>query len=197
MYRQAHVLLCKYLTDGMQDAELKNHFISLSIGSIMPDTVPRMRMIEHEFEGTWEETKARIRGLESAILTDKKEERAACRQFGIVLHYLADYFTCPHNPSYGIDLIGHGIYEGWEAYKLRRYLYSPKANRWFFIRKKYAGKISSTEELFSYIERMHALYLKKRTHTPCGDCRWILDVCTVTAVVLASKMYGTQGRTAD
>ncbi len=186
MFRQAHIILARYLADEMQSELLQKHSISLSIGSIMPDSTIRMRMKDHEFNETWDDTKERICKIETMPVTNEREERALCREVGIVLHYLADYFTCPHNPSYGLNLMQHGIYEGWEALELRRFLHTAEAHEQFLSRQRSAARIHSTAELFSYIEWTHDRYLERSGHTPYGDCRWILNVCAVAAIVMMS-----------
>ncbi len=184
MFRQAHIILARYLAHEMQAEVLQKHDISLSIGSIMPDSTIRMRMKHHEFDETWEDTKERIYQMEAMPVADRRGERAFCREMGIILHYLADYFTCPHNPSYGLNLMQHGIYEGWEALELRKFLYTPEADAQFQSRQKSAARIHGIEELFAYIEWMHDRYLERSGHTPYSDCRWILNVCAVAAIVL-------------
>ncbi len=186
MFRQAHVILARYIADEMQSDELKKHKISLYIGSVIPDMTIKYRMKDHEFDQTWEDEKERIREIAASDPADTHEERVVCRKMGIVLHFLADYFTCPHNPSYGINIIQHGIYEGFEAMELRDFLNTTEAMEQFFARERSAEKIHGTEELFSYIEWMHDRYLQKSEHTPKEDCRWILSVCSVTALVLTS-----------
>ncbi len=189
MYRQAHIVLAGYLADELQIPEISRHKLSLYIGSVMPDSTPKLRMKQHEIEVIWEDTKERIRMIESMSVTDAKSERALCRELGIVLHYLADFFTCPHNHSYGLNLMEHGIYEGWEAFRIRQYVYTPEADKRFRIHKEIAGRFKDTQELFSYIEWKHDRYLEESRHSPQGDCRWILDVCTCAAVVMTSEVF--------
>ncbi len=194
MFSQSHIRIAWYLADEMQVEEVKRHRMSLSLGSVLPDRNPRMRMKDHEFDATWEDVKKRICAIEEEKVTDKKSERRVCRQIGIVLHYLADYFTCPHNPSYGINIVEHGIYEGLQVLSMRAYLVSPKAEERFLTQKETAARIHGTEDLFSYIERKHDRYLQKSEHTPKEDCRWVLNVCACTAVVLSTMVFGETER---
>ncbi len=196
MFTQAHISLARFLANEMQIEEVKNHRFSLSFGSILPDRSPKQRMKDHEFDQTWEDTKERIRILEAMTVTDVRDERAVCRQLGMVLHYLADYFTRPHNPSYRDNMIVHSFYEGREAMALYRYLRSPEANAKFRSRKHVARKILDDEQLFAYIEKLHKEYLLEETHTPRDDIHWIVNVCSVTAVVLMKKVYGDAFRCA-
>ncbi len=189
MFRQAHIILSGYLADEMQIPEISRHKLSLYIGAVMPDSTPKLRMKQHEFLVTWEDTKERIRMIETMSVTDARSERALCRQLGITQHYLADFFTCPHNHSYGLNLMEHGIYEGWEALRLRQYLYTPEADERFRSHKKIAERLRDTDELFSYIDWKHDRYMQADSHTPGGDCRWILDVCTCATVWLASELF--------
>ncbi len=192
MFKRSHILLSRYLADEMNIKEIKEHTASLSIGSVLPDLSFRQRVKDHEFTRTWDDTKKRILDIEAFTSEerDKHSERALCRQIGMVLHYLADYFTCPHNPSYRINIIKHSFYEGRQAYHIRGYLKSPEAREKFISQKNLAEKVKDTEGLFSYIEDLHGLYLQDSSHTPKNDCEWVLDVCAFTAVVLTSAVYG-------
>ncbi len=190
MFTQAHIMLARYLAQKTQVEQVQNHIFSLSFGSVLPDRSPRQRMKDHEFDSTWEDTKERIRVFEALTVTEASDERKACRQLGMILHYLADYFTRPHNPTYRDNMIVHSFYEGREAMELLKYLRSSQADTQFRSRKNAAAKISSDEQLFSYIEAWHEQYLLRDTHKPRDDVRWILNVCALTAAVLMNRVYG-------
>ncbi len=192
MFKQSHVILSGYLADRMQTEEVRQHRSSLGFGSVQPDLSPKLRAKSHEFSATWEDTKALIRTINASCVTDLHSERTVCRQMGMVLHYLADYFTCPHNPSYDINFTEHCLYEGRLAYLLRAYLHSSKAQEQFLFQKAFAEQLHSVEELIAHIEKMHSLYLQESEHTPGSDCRWIMGICACAAIVLESKVYGKQ-----
>ncbi len=194
MFKQSHIVLSGYLADEMQKEEIKRCKGSLRFGSVQPDLSPRQRMKDHEFEATWKDTKKRIQALENYTITDIHSERAACRQIGTVLHYLADYFTCPHNPSYNISMTEHCFYEGRQAYLLRAYLHSKEAEKQVNYQNNFAAQLHNSEELIAHIEKMHGLYLKESSHTPQSDCRWIVGVCACTARALSSMVYGDTSR---
>ncbi len=194
MFKQAHIVLSRFLVDEMPNDTIKNHRASLSFGSVMPDMSPRQRLKEHEFLTTWEDTKKRIRLIETMALPSASRERALCRQIGMVFHYLADYFTCPHNPAYGIRLREHGIYEGRQALHLRIYLRSPKAKKQMLYQKEFAAQIHSADELIAHIERMHGIYMQESSHTPQSDCRWVVGVCACAAMVFASMVCTDTGQ---
>ncbi len=196
MYKQSHIVLANFCANELQADELIRHKPSLSYGSVEPDMTPRQRMKEHEFDATWEDTKERIRRIEAMTITDERSERKLCREIGMVQHYLADYFTCPHNPSYQLGMIRHSVYEGRQQLHFRLYLHSKKSKEQFLSQKQFARQIQSAEELFAHIERMHGLYLQEKTHTPESDCRWILGVCACATMVLMAKVYENTGQDA-
>ncbi len=188
MFKQSHIVLARFIADEIQLEEVQRHKLSLSFGSVLPDLSPRQRTKPHEFTASWEDTKKRIRTLGSMKITDMHSERAVCRQLGMLMHYLADDFTCPHNPSYHINIFKHTFYEGMQAFLLRRYLHSPEAKEEFLFQKYQAAQIHSTTALIIHMEQMHDLYLRQSKHTPSGDCKWIVDVCACAAIALMSMV---------
>ncbi len=189
MFKQSHIALSGFLADEMQIEEITRHRKSLSIGSVLPDVSPRQRARSHEFSADWDDTIKRIRSLAAKPVTDLRSERIMCRRLGMILHYLSDYFTCPHNPAYRISMRGHCMYEGIQAYLLRGYLKTPEAKEQFLAQKDIAMQMHSIDELIAYIERLHDQYMRENEHQPQDDCRWIVDVCACTAMVLLSMVY--------
>ncbi len=190
MFKQSHIAVSDFLARKAQKEESCRHRNSLCYGSVEPDLKPSLRAKNHYFEETWEDTRALILGLDAAKIRDVHDERTAARQLGMVLHYLADYFTCPHNPSYALSFSEHCIYEGRQQLMMRAYLHSAEARRQLPSQGKIAAQLHSAKELISHIERMHALYLSEDTHTPESDCRWIVGVSACTYMFLASKLFG-------
>ncbi len=192
MFKRAHIALSEYLSEEIQVEEITRHKRSLAFGSILPDISPRQRMKSHEFDANWEDTKELIHTLETMEIKDSRTERALCRKMGMLFHYLSDYFTCPHNPSCHIGMLEHCVYECAQAYLLNTFLSSQDAKEQFSSQRTFAEQFRSSDELISYIEQMHNLYLQKEAndHTPQDDCRWILNVCACATLVLIAKVYG-------
>ena len=96
MRKKSHILLARYLADQMQTtASLQSHRKAFCLGSILPDIKPSFITRRHEFYGTFEDVKNRMKEL-ADIRPDESNQRVYWRRFGEVIHYMADYFTFPH-----------------------------------------------------------------------------------------------------
>ena len=93
-------------------------------------------------------------------LHGKYRERATkyYRNLGQITHYIADYFTFPHNRTYPGNLKDHCSYEEVLKLRLREYLKTDKKDRWPFVQCHF----SSAEALCDFIKLRHEEYLKRK-----------------------------------
>lgn len=172
MRKKSHILLARYLADQMSAANsLQSHRKAFCLGSILPDIRPSFLTKKHEFFGTFEEIQDKIRTL---VENNPREynERVYWRQFGEVIHYMADYFTFPHNKTYTGTLVEHGQYEKVLKNSLKAYIRSGEA-------KKHVGEVirfGSLSDLNEYIKESHERYLRK-VRNVAEDIKYILNVC--------------------
>ena len=111
MRKKSHILLARYLADQMQTtASLQSHRKAFCLGSILPDIKPSFITRRHECYGTFEDVKNRMKEL-ADIRPDESNQRVYWRRFGEVIHYMADYFTFPHNKTYTGSFSQHNHYE--------------------------------------------------------------------------------------
>ena len=97
MRKKSHISLAKYIVQDMQIPEMVEHRKAFYLGSILPDCVPSFLTTRHEFDGTFDQLKERITRLVEDSQGLEEHARAFMRNLGQVIHYLADYFTFPHN----------------------------------------------------------------------------------------------------
>ena len=111
MRKKSHILLARYLADQLTvDESLQSHRKAFCLGSILPDIRPSFVVKKHEYFSTFGEIQEKMLQLvEHGPLEGK--ERVYWRNFGEVLHYVADYFTFPHNRTYTGSLYEHSQYE--------------------------------------------------------------------------------------
>ena len=83
------------------------------------------------------------------------------KNLGEITHYVADYFTFPHNKTYPGTLKDHCTYEEKLKQDLRAFLKTEKAKQ---IGRDKDRDFTSLEDLFSYIKQQHEAYLKKRSN---------------------------------
>lgn len=172
MRKKSHILLARYLADQMQTtASLQSHRKAFCLGSILPDIKPSFITKRHEFYGTFEEVKERMRELADVRL-DESNQRVYWRRFGEVIHYMADYFTFPHNKTYTGSLAQHNHYEKVLKNELKSCIQGGEACRYL----QPAIRFDTFATLIDYIEAAHERYLNKLRCVE-EDIRFILNMC--------------------
>lgn len=172
MRKKSHISLAKYIVKRTSDENLKKHRLFFYLGSILPDCKPSFLYKKHEINGTFPDVKKRIEKL----IHGKKNEpvvnkRKYYMNLGQVTHYVADYFTFPHNATYPGGLKEHCAYEEELKHRLREYL---KASR----NQADIGRemeFSDVESLYEYILSKHQNYLGKKLNVE-EDIRHIVSV---------------------
>ncbi|MDO4321106.1 MAG: zinc dependent phospholipase C family protein [Lachnospiraceae bacterium] len=188
MRKKSHISLAMYLVRELKLEGLEKHKKAFCFGSILPDLTPKMLASPHEFETTYSDIQDFVRYIFTEGIDDEWKERVLWRRLGVVLHYMADYFTFPHNTSFEGNLKDHCLYESEMKYCLRAYVWTPEANRIFREAGRRAQGITSLEALFAYVESSHRRYMRAE-HSVEDDCRQILSVCTTVFLVLVEMAY--------
>lgn len=183
MRKKSHVSLAGYLVRELGSENLTKHKRAFYFGSVRPDLNPRMFKEPHKFDVTYGQFKEKV----SRIVMDGRDGKCSktslwCRT-GEVLHYLADYFTYPHNTVYDGGVKGHCLHERDLKYLLRKYVRTPEAQKVFDGQRAVAGEIKDLPELFRYIETCHKEYLRQPSSVE-GDCRWIVRMCGMAVIAI-------------
>lgn len=184
MRKKSHISLAGYLVRNLGLEELKKHKKAFYFGSIMPDLNPKMLAVPHEYDKTFKPLKELLAQTLAETAEDGENERIFWRRAGVVMHYLADYFTYPHNASFAGSIKDHCMYESNMKYCMRVLVYMPESQTIFEDARDAADEISSLRELFAYIERTHRDYTRHE-HSVESDCRQILSLCATVLVVLS------------
>lgn len=186
MRKKSHIALARYLLCQNRTQKMLKYKKAFYLGSILPDLNPKMFAVPHEFETSYQELQDHIRSLTDGWYP-QNNPHMFWRRLGIVMHYLADYFTFPHNTTYGGSLADHCTYEGDLKYLLRAYVETTEAAG-IYSRLRYGKeRFGSVEELLEYIEITHARYLRS-AHTAESDCRWIVEVCSMALISIVYLM---------
>lgn len=172
MRKKSHISLAKYLVETMDVQELSNHRKAFIIGNILPDCKPSFLTKKHEFAGTFEDVKKQIKNLTNDCNVYTRNERVYWRRLGEVIHYIADYFTFPHNKNYDGNLKDHCSYEQELKLMIREYIKSGNAAK----DRKSIIELRSLDDLFGFIERKHQEYLEVKSNLS-KDIQYIFDVC--------------------
>lgn len=170
--KKSHISLAKYLVEDMRVPEMVAHRKAFYLGSILPDCKPSFLTERHEFGETFEMVKERIQELTLDKELALTNARAYMRHLGEVVHYLADYFTFPHNTTYDGNLKDHCYYEKELKFQLREYVKSGEA----FRDRIEAKTFDTVEKIYTFIQNAHAEYVSRKRNVE-EDCRYIVRVC--------------------
>ena len=172
MRKKSHISLAKYIVEDVRVPELEAHRKAFYLGSILPDCKPSFLTQRHEFDRTFDMVKERICDLSEDRELVRWNARAYMRHLGEVIHYIADYFTFPHNETYDGNLKDHCYYEKDLKFRLREYVKSGKV---FWEQQEEEG-LKTPEAVVSFIQTMHREYVSRKRNVE-EDCRYIVRVC--------------------
>lgn len=177
MRKKSHISLARYMVNSLDDEGLKKHRLSFYIGSILPDIKPSFVYKKHEITGTFPSIRKHIKRLSEGDKAVRKRGVKYYMDLGQISHYLADYFTFPHNKIYPGNLKDHCSYEEKLKRDLRSCLKNGKAESMIFFRdsQKQKQPFHNAEALCEYIEHAHEDYLARK-HDVETDIRHILSV---------------------
>ncbi len=172
MRKKSHIALAQFIANNSGIPELYQNKKSFYLGSILPDCRPSFLTEKHQFNATFDKVKESIRDLTENCAAEEQNQRSYWRRIGEVIHYIADYFTFPHNEVYKGSLKDHCVYEKELKVYLKKYLESPEAAR----KQRPFRTFYSVEALFEFIRQKHREYLKI-CHSVVEDCRYIIHLC--------------------
>lgn len=156
MRKKSHISLARYIVKNTENKALENHKFAFYLGSILPDCKPSFLYQKHEINGTFPMVEKEILKL-AGEGERHKNQRQYYRNLGQVTHYLADYFTFPHNKIYPGTIKDHCSYEETLKLKMREYLKKEAAD------KKAPGiNFATPEEILTFIKNTHADYLQRK-----------------------------------
>lgn len=176
MRKKSHISLARYIVNDVQVKELFEHRKAFYLGSILPDCKPSFLTTKHEFSGTFDMVQDRIVELTENVERLNKNARAYMRELGEVIHYIADYFTFPHNNTYEGNLKDHCVYEEDLKIGLRTYIKTGQAE----ADKEELQEFDSAEDLFDFIKKTHEEYLAHERNVE-DDCLYIVRICNQVA----------------
>lgn len=172
MRKKSHISVAKYLmnSNGMECLQL--HKKAFYIGSILPDCIPSFITRRHSIEETIDILKKEIDKITENYDSERGLSSYFCRHLGIITHYVADYFTFPHNKTYPGNIKDHCAYEKDLKHAIREYVASDEAKR---VREK-NGLFKDSDEIISFIKKMHKEYLGLINVVKL-DCEYIVELC--------------------
>ena len=169
--KKSHILLARSLADQMPANEsLQSHRKAFCLGNILPDIQPSFVTKRHEYFGTFDEVQGKIRRLVQSGAG--YNDRVFWRRSGEVMHYIADYFTVPHNKTFDGTLYQHNTYEKHLKNELKAFVLEGKAD--VYTEKEI--HFETLNQLLQYIKEHHRRYLNCKRNID-DDIHYILTVC--------------------
>lgn len=183
MRKKSHISLAKYIVDNINEQELVKHKKAFYLGSILPDCRPSFITVKHEMEGTFPMVQQELEELVERQQRSQINMRVFYRSLGEVIHYIADYFTFPHNAHYTGTLRDHCAYEEQLKRSLKEYIQSGEAERNSRMIHLSVQNLNSIGAICNFIRRAHETYVKLKNSVE-GDCRHIVTLCHQVAAAV-------------
>lgn len=175
MRKKSHIGLARFLTNYRNQELLSSHRYFFYAGSILPDCRPSFLTTRHNIESTLpllQEYMERVR-LHRLCTINTYLNRRDSITAGQIFHYIADYFTYPHNSIYPGSLKDHCNYEEFLKLRLREFLQNGEA---LLVPYTPLESRMSTQDIIHFIEKKHQEYLALPSHSVESDCHYILTV---------------------
>ena len=177
MRKKSHVSLSMYILDNVDSSILGDHRKAFIVGSILPDCRPSFVTTKHNMEETFEMVRASINQCTIDSEDYKRISTAYCRKLGEITHYMADYFTYPHNDIFAGNIREHCEYEKELKFALKDYIKSGQIH----VNTSLALTFTTPEDLCDFVIEKHKAYLNSSKSVD-EDCRYIVSLCHVVVV---------------
>ncbi len=173
MRKKSHIWLGKYVMDCSGSERLDRHSLAFLLGNILPDLRPSFLYRKHEYYGTLGTFQEKLEDLTHGMGLTKSDRRIYWVHMGEALHYLADYFTYPHNRNFPGGFTAHNLYEQRLKLYFKDYVKSGRALR--DCEKPLSFR--NVEEILAYVQEMHAAYMEQQEFSVESDTFYITRVC--------------------
>lgn len=157
MRKKAHVYLARYLMDQLDWEEFEQYKKAFYIGSVLPDVKPTFLYRRHEFEGCFDHMLRMMDKLAKKHTSEKVKMNSYCMLMGEISHYLADFFTYPHNKEFRDGFAAHCHYEKFLTQRLKEYVKSDEA----IDVKNHVLALGTREEIEAYVKKEHRAYRRE------------------------------------
>lgn len=189
MRKKSHIALSKGIINGLSLREVVPHRFTMYVGSIWPDCTPSFLTRRHCIEDTMDVFTKEMKKFIKKFDSSKGMNYRMSFRLGKILHYVADYFTLPHNKHFDGGFKEHCVYEETLKYEMYRFVDSVNAGK-----ERFAVKVADGfDEIKRYLLERHEYYkslgVKEYDDNARLDCEYAYELCaTVCASLL--KLVG-------
>ena len=191
MRKKSHISLARFLVRKAGDDVLRRRWKAFYVGSLLPDCRLSFLTVRHEYEETFDLVERKIRSLTEDAGRRPEDSMRYMIDLGQIFHYIADYFTFPHNSNYSGSLKDHCIYEKYLKFRLRSYI----RERACVLCAEEGEQLYSVEDILDYIRRNHREYMKEFRSVE-EDCEYITRVCLQVLAAMVYLVHGPAAATA-
>lgn len=180
MRKKSHISLSRGVIKGLGEANIIKHRYTFYIGSIVPDCIPSFITRRHNMDETFD---IFVKHMEKFVDKLGKKNKLGFRQsirMGMILHYIADYFTLPHNSHYEGDFKDHCVYEGAQLRFMRNYVSEVKNDK---LNINIPDPLKDIKQVIEYIKERHQEYVRLHEGVK-DDCEFSLEACVCVALSL-------------
>ena len=174
MRKKSHVLLAVYLVNNLNIEELAAHRKAFYLGSILPDCRPSFVTTPHCYTRTIGLVREKIGKIIEESSIEGELTSVFCRKLGEISHYLADYFTFPHNENFEGTVKEHCIYEGNLKTALENYIENGQVKE----EKRERGRFRSLDDLMEFIDGVYKEYCRVK-RCVAEDCVYIVSIVSM------------------
>lgn len=184
MKTKSHYELAEYLLRQYPAPLSGMSGFALKFGSILPDLCFYTHIQSHRYKGSFERIEKKLNRLAQR----GRMSRLDIIRLGVQLHYLADYFTYPHNECFEGSMKEHHRYEELLCKGMKDIFESVD-----MYYTSSAPDPKGAEELMRVIRTAHESYSleEKMLET---DCEYIINVCAVYFRTMYEMMAALEAR---
>lgn len=186
MRKKSHISLARFLIRKAGDDVLRRRWKAFYVGSLLPDCRPSFLTVRHEYDETFDMVEQKIRRLTEDSGRRPEDSMRYMIDLGQIFHYIADYFTFPHNRNYPGSLKDHCVYEKYLKFGLRSYIQEQA----YALCVDEEEKLYSVEDILGYIRRNHQEYMEMHRSVE-EDCEYITLVCLQVLAAMVYLVHGT------
>lgn len=173
MRKKSHISLANHMLAEFKDDALLAHAFMFQFGSLLPDLVPSFITKKHRMDTTFDILEEKLRKVVEGYNGEEGLSMFLCKDLGVVTHYIADYFTLPHNHKFTGSLKDHVTYEEILKHAMRRYVNQKHVANQPLIRMR----MSSVDDICTFIKTCHMEYIRMTMDGQDIDCRHSVEVC--------------------
>ena len=176
MRKKSHISLAGQIMDSMELDNVFDYRLPFYVGSIWPDCRPSFVTTPHKFDITFDDIERKISKFIANYDKDKGMNMRRCAGLGVIIHYIADYFTYPHNAHYPGTLKDHCSYEENLKHRMRSFVRNRYESGEMQYDERMLPTIHSLQELLDYVKEKHEYYVHDRGNVNL-DCAYSYIVC--------------------